>query len=118
MNQALRDELLHRGLSDMLQWAELVSVARRTLPPDSSDAEAAQAVLAVISDLLESKLAIVGDVVGRTDGPLSVRSWGQSNSATAARIASCLGELGRPATLGEVCWLELTEAGRAEARRV
>jgi hypothetical protein len=80
------------------------------------ESEIAQGALDVITDLLDSGYAIVGDVVTEPDGLLGVRSWGLNTSDTVKRIRGQLRDLGRAPELGEVCWLELTEAGRATAR--
>ena len=75
MNQAIRNEIRHRGLFDILPMAELMSVAHRHLPISSSDSEGGEELLSVISDLLGSKQAVVGDVTTQPDGLLTVRSW-------------------------------------------
>jgi hypothetical protein len=75
MNQALRNELLNRGLSDMLQLDEMASVARRHLGGSPSEADVMGATTEVIGELLSPGYAIVGDVV-RDEGLLCVQSWG------------------------------------------
>lgn len=117
MNQTLRNELLDRGLSDMLQLSEMASVARRHLDGSPSEPDVIRATTEVISDLLGSDYAIVGDVV-KDEELLCVRSWELSTADTARRIEDEWRALGRPPNLGDVCWLELTDAGRAEARAV
>jgi hypothetical protein len=115
MSQALRNELLDRGLSDMLQLDEMASVARRHLGGSPSEAEVMQATTEVVGELVGSGYAIVGDVI-RDEGLLCVRSWGLGVSETIERVEDEWRALGRPPNLGDVCWLELTDAGRAEAR--
>jgi hypothetical protein len=115
MNQALRNELLNRGLSDMLQLDEMASVARRHLGGSPSEADVMGATTEVIGELLSHGYAIVGDVV-RDEGLLCVQSWGLGGAETIGRIEDEWRALGHPPNLGEVCWLELTDAGRAEAR--
>ncbi len=115
MNQALRNELLNRGLSDMLQLDEMASVARRHLGGSPSEADVMRATTEVIGELLSPGYAIVGDAV-RDEGLLCVQSWGLGGAETIGRIEDEWRALGRPPNLGEVCWLELTDAGRAEAR--
>jgi|ERR1022692_405323 hypothetical protein len=117
MNQALRNELLDRGLSDMLQLGEMAWVARRHLGGSPSEAEIIQATTEAIGELLSSGYAIMGDVV-KDDGLLCVRSWELSATDTIKRIEDEWRVLGRLPNLGEVGWLELTDAGRAEARVV
>jgi hypothetical protein len=115
MNQALRNELLDRGLSDMLQLDEMASVARRHLGGSPSEAEVMQATTEVVGEMVGSGHAIVGDVI-RDEGLLCVRSWELDAADTIKRIEDEWSALGRAPNLGEVCWLELTDAGRAEAR--
>jgi hypothetical protein len=117
MTQTLRNELLDRGLSDMLQLSEMASVARRHLGGSPSESEVIRVTTEVISDLLGSGYAIVGDVV-KDEKLLCVRSWGLSTADTVRRIEDEWRALGRPPNLGDVGWLELTDAGRAEARAV
>ncbi len=115
MKEALRNELLDRGLSDMLQLDEMAFVARRHLGGSPSESETMQATTEVIGELMGSGYAIVGDVV-RDEGLLCVQSWGLSVAETTKRIEDEWRALGRMPNLGEVCWLELTDAGREQAR--
>jgi hypothetical protein len=114
MSQDLRNELLDRGLSDMLQLSEMASVARRHLGGSPSETEVVQATTGVVGELMGAGHAIVGDVV-KDEGLLCVRSWGLSVADTIKRIEDEWRALGRAPNLGEVCWLELTETGRAHA---
>jgi hypothetical protein len=115
MNQALCNELLDRGLSDMLQLSEMASVARRHLGGSPSEAQVMQATTEVVGELVGSGYAIVGDVI-KDEGLLCVRSWALGAAETIERIEDEWRALGRPPNLGDVCWLELTDAGRAEAQ--
>lgn len=115
MNQELRNELLTRGRDDMLQLDEMASVARRHLGGSPSEAEVMQATTEVVGELVGPGYAIVGDVV-RDEGLLCVQSWGLGVAETVKRIEDEWRALGRPPNLGDVCWLELTDAGRAAAQ--
>ena len=115
MSESLRNELLRRGLSDTLQLSEMTSVAQRHLGGSPSEAEVIQATTEAVGELVGSGYAIVGDVV-KDQGLLCVRSWELSTADTVKRIEDEWRALGRMPNLGEVCWLELTEAGRAEAQ--
>lgn len=115
MNEALRKELLDRGLSDMLQLDEMAFVAKRYLGGSPSEGAVMHATTEVIGELIGCGSAIVGDVV-RDEGLLCVQSWGLGVAETIKRIEHEWRGLGRMPNLGEVCWLELTDAGRAEAR--
>jgi hypothetical protein len=59
----------------------------------------------------------VSDAI-KDEGLLCVQSWGLSADDTIKRIEDEWRALGRSPNLGEVCWLELTDVGRAEARAV
>lgn len=113
--QTLRNELLEIGLSDILQLDELAYVAQRHLGWSPSEAEVMQTTTEVIGELMGAGYAIVGDVV-REEGLLCVRSWGLSPAETIKRIEDEWRALGRMPNLGEICWLELTDAGQAKGR--
>lgn len=115
MKRDIRSELLNRGLSDMLQLGEMAWVARRDLGESSSEPDIMQATIKAIGELLSCDYAIVGDVM-RDEGLLCVRSWGLSAAETIKRIEEEWRALGHMPNLGEVCWLELTDPGREEAR--
>jgi len=117
MNRALRSELLDRGLSDMLQLSEMASVAQRHIGRSPSEGATMRATTEAISELVGSGYAIVGDVV-RDEGLLCVQSWGLGAAETIKRVEDEWRALGRMPNLGEVCWLELTDAGRAKAREL
>jgi hypothetical protein len=74
--------------------------------------------LAAIRDLVEPGWAIAGDAVQDTKGYAIVNSWKLTPSEAIARVAKEWGELERHLGLGDVVWLELTNAGRAEAQRM
>jgi hypothetical protein len=115
VSETLREELLTRGMSDVLQLSEMASVAKRHLGGAPYEGEIMKATTSVIGELVDGGYAIVGDLV--TDqGPPFVRSWGLDAAATVTRIEDEWRALGRAPTLGEVCWLELTDDGRAEAQ--
>jgi hypothetical protein len=117
MEDELRNELLDRALSDILQLSEMRSVVVRHLPIETDENGVQQATLGVIADLVESGAAIVGDVVRDTEGLLCIRSWELPPTAAVQRIEREWRALGTP-NLGDVCWLELTESGRSEAHRL
>src|SRR4030088_1643205 len=86
MIDTLRNDLLVRGLSDMLQLVSMASAAREHLPDSADEGDVIRATLNAIQDLLESGDAIAGDVGQDPDGLLRVRSWGLSPSDTVKRI--------------------------------
>lgn len=114
---ATRDELLDRGLDDMLMLSEMAGVAARNLG-EPLDAWGRSATLISIGSLLESEYAIVGEVVKGHDGLLAVQSWNLAPTDAVQRIDAEWRAIGHLDGLGQVCWLELTDAGRAEAKRL
>jgi hypothetical protein len=114
----IKDELLDRGLDDMLQLSEVAGVVRRHRDIALTDeSTVVSPTLEVIRELLESDYVIAGSVVKDGEGLLVVQSWGLGPSETTKRIEKEWRELGHPVTLGDVVWLELTDAGRDEARK-
>jgi hypothetical protein len=115
MNDGIRKELLDRGLDDILQLDEMASVARRHLGGSPSEDEVMRATIETIGELVDAGYAIVGDVARDDEGILYISSWGSESADTIKRIKDEWLALGRPPNLGDVCWLELTESGRAHA---
>jgi hypothetical protein len=101
----------------MLQLSEMASVAQRHIGGSLNEGETMRATTEVISELMSSGYAIVGGVA-RDEGLLCVKSWGVSAAETIKRVEDEWRALGRMPNLGEVCWLELTDAGRAKAREL
>jgi hypothetical protein len=110
------DELLDRGLDDMLQLSEVIGVTGRHLGKRIHDRSVEAMTLELIGDLLQSGDAIAGDLDQDSGKILYVRSWGLSPSATVERIEREWRELAKPPNLGDVVWMELTESGREKAR--
>ena len=67
---------------------------------------------------MDAGYAIVGDVAKDDEGVLYISSWGLGSADTIKRIEDEWRALGRLPNLGDVCWLELTESGRAHALSV
>ena len=99
----------------MLQVSEMASVARRHLGGSPDEADVIRATTEVVGELVGSGYAIVGDAI-KDEGLLCVQSWGLGAAETIKRVEDEWRALGRMPNLGEVCWLELTDAGRTEAR--
>jgi hypothetical protein len=115
----LREELLDRGLDDILQLFEVVSVVARYVGIGRHDEPAIIApTLDAIRDLVEPGWAIAGNAVQDTNGYAVINSWKLTPAEVIARIEKDWGELKGPPSLGDVVWLELTHIGRAEALRV
>lgn len=110
--------LLLEGLNDMLSlgWIEqTVGLLEGKKPNDHG---LIRPTLMAISDLLKMDYAVAGYVVkDPEDGLLMVDAWGLSLEGTIERIEKEWNELGKLG-LGDVVWLELTDKGRQEARRL
>jgi len=93
----------------------IVWVVKYTLQvPDGTTG--VEETLSVIHALLEQDLAQVGDAVV-VEGRVEITPWRGSATNVTKRIRSEWTALGRSPTLGEVCWLILTERGRTVAQR-
>lgn len=110
---------MDRGLADILQLSEIIGVVSRHCNKSVDDTALVTPTLEVIHDLLESGYVVAGQVATdeKTD-LLYIRSWEMSPSDTVRRIEHDWRELGRTPNLGEVVWLELTDAGRAKIRSI
>ena len=118
MTGQIRNELLDRGLTDILHLPEIVSVVSRHLGLGMGDELVVRRTLEVIRELLESGFVIAGPVKRDGEGLLCIHSWGIIPSDAMKRIEHDWRELGREPKPGEVVWLELTDAGRAKARAI
>jgi hypothetical protein len=118
MNDGAHNELLDRGLEDILQLSEMASVVQRHLGGSPSETQVMQATTETIGVLLDAGYAIVGNVAKDDEGILYISSWGLGSADTIKRIKDEWFALERPPSLGDVCWLELTESGRAHALAV
>jgi hypothetical protein len=114
MTARLEREILSRGLDDIIQLAEIVSVARFNLGiPEGPDLFAAVAYC--LRALVGEGLAVVGDLHD-SGSPLAIGPWPGDVDAVVERAILEWKELGRAPNLGEICWLELTELGKEAAR--
>ena len=114
----IRNELLDRGRTDMLQLGEVVSVVARHLGRSMEDDLVMGSTLEEIRDLLESGYVVAGYTARDGDGLLYVSSWEIPPADAVKRIETDWVELGRLPNLGEVVWLELTDVGRAKIESI
>jgi hypothetical protein len=107
------EDILVRGLDDWIQAAEVASVSRATGGAQSDEASR-DLSLKLIRKLLEDGLAEPGMV----DEQAGFLPWRVPVDAAMQKIEG--GWVTKPAgpELGEICWLNLTESGRAEAQRL
>jgi hypothetical protein len=89
------NELLDRGLEDILQLSEMASVARRHLGGSASEVEVMQVTTGIIRELMNAGYAIVGNVAKDNEGILYIYSWGLGPADTTKRIEEEWGALGR-----------------------
>ena len=114
----IRNELLDRGRTDMLQLGVIVSVVSRHLGRSMEDELVMESTLEAIRDLLNSGYVVAGYTARDGDGLLYVSSWEIPPADAVKRIEADWMELGRLPSLGEVVWLELTDAGRAKIESI
>jgi hypothetical protein len=107
----LTEDLLQRGLTDIIPLSEMISVARRHGFERLEDIR--ENVISSLATMLRDGWIILGDAVEK-DGLVRVHAWSLSPSDTVSRLRREWEKLEevRP---GDVCWLELTEAGRRVA---
>jgi hypothetical protein len=117
--ECARDELLAEGLVDMLDLSWISSAVARHMGFDYID-ETRQMPLSleIIREFLVSEWAIAGDVVKGPEGLLEVRAWELPPGKAVEKIRKEWFDLDEPIHAGDVVWLELTEKGRAHARRL
>jgi hypothetical protein len=109
--RSIGEDALISGLDDWVGLWELVHAAERLLTPVGED-KIREAVLSAIERLLADELVQVGDLsAGRVFKP-----WVLSNDLALARIDAEWLRLERLPDIGDVCWLNNTEAGNAKAR--
>lgn len=118
MTSQVRNELLDRGLTDVLHLPEIVSVVSRQLGKTMEDPIVMESTLEAIRDLLETDCAIAGYMVRDGDGLLHVSSWEIPVADAVKRIERDWTELGRLPKPGEVAWLEVTDVGRAKVESI
>ena len=114
----IRNELLDRGRTDMLQLGVVVSVVARHLGRSMEDELVMESTIEEIRDLLESGYVVAGYTARDGDGLLYVSSWEIPPADAVKRIEADWMELGRLPKPGEVVWLELTDVGRAKIESI
>ncbi|MFH0888582.1 MAG: hypothetical protein V1871_05170 [Planctomycetota bacterium] len=109
------NDLLIRGTEDIIQAAEVASVAITVGGAKSQD-EIRDLSLELIRNVVQQGLMEIGDAVGIGHHPTYVyervdfRVWDLSFEAAMARVEREWKALGRP-NLGDICWLRNTEKG-------
>jgi hypothetical protein len=119
---AMLDELVRRGVDDWIGAWEVADIVQSIAP--GATGEISKLALQVIQEALVRSLVEIGDVVGTGSHPVygyescSFRPWALPVEAAMERVKREWLALGRNPTLGEVCWLNLSETGRARAHHL
>lgn len=108
MISKLSTKILLAGLDDWVPLAAVDGLARKL--GSSSDSDAAQASLAAVRELAESRLVELGDV---SDG--GFYAWDDSTEEALTRIAEARSTLD-PSEWGFFCWVRNTATGDTLAR--
>lgn len=118
MTRGLQSKLLKLGQDDVLQLSEVISGLGAFLSKDPHDSSLMWPTSKAVEQMLESGYVIAGDVKGHDDGSLSVLPWELSPAEVGRRIERVWQSLDEPRNLNDIVWLELTDAGLDEARRL
>jgi hypothetical protein len=110
MSQSLENEILIRGLNDIIQLAEVISVANSDFDVQPGP-KMLSAVTKCVRSLLAHNFAVVGDL-DFSGGSVKVKAWPGSPRSIVGRIVREWTELKRDPGLSEICWIELTQDGR------
>lgn len=100
------------ALRDWFQFFQLIGVVEDATGAEGTELE--ERTLDLIDSLLRKGLMDVG-MVYPEEGFVS---WGVSPRETRQRIEAALRDLGRPPSLGDICWLAITAKGEQLARKV
>jgi hypothetical protein len=118
------NDLLIRGLDDIIQAAEITSVAMQVGGAATQD-EVRDLSLGLIREVVHLGLMELGDIVGTGiyNPTLKVeigkfQRWDHSFEEAMERVACEWRALGRNPSLGEICWLCNTEKGNEVARQL
>ena len=98
------NEILLAGSDDWVYLAEALRIVEVNTGEHPSSAM--RITLDIVRELLEGDLVQVGDV---TD--VGFQAWKMSTDECLRRIEAECEALGREPSLGEICWLQNTEAG-------
>jgi len=99
MTARLEQEILNRGLNDIIQLAEIVSVARFNLGIEEGP-DLFAAVEDCLRALVGGRLAIVGDL-DDSGPPLVIRPWSGNADAIVQRVIRDWKALGRAPNLAK-----------------
>jgi len=109
---AMLDDLLVSGPDDWVMACEVAWVARSKGGARSSDAIRELSV-ELIRELLDRGLMTIGDVTES-----GFHAWELSTAEALDHVDAEWRMLSREPSLGDICWLQLTEKGEARAEAV
>jgi hypothetical protein len=115
MSKSLTDEILIRGLEDIIQLAEVISVAQLIQANKFGPMEST--VCECVRSLVDQGSIVVGDL-DTSNSPLRIRPWSGDSNAIVDRINREWSALGRDPGLAEICWLQLTIDGRNRGEKL
>lgn len=107
------DDLITRGLDDMVAPGELLTIAYER-GRASSPQEARELSMRLYRYVLDRELYMIGDVVSQ-DGILAVVPWETCIEESVRRIDRDWSALLRDPAYKHMGWLELTDRGRTRA---
>jgi len=118
LRDRIKTALLLEGLDDICQvWWIAGTVHKLTGIPRETP-ELVDLAVGAVRDLLDSGYAVFGDAVQDERGMVTIVPWESAPDEVAARVKKEWGELDDRLRMGDIGWLELTDKGREEARRL
>jgi hypothetical protein len=111
------NDLLMRGADDLIQAAEVASVAIEVGGATTQEG-VLEMSLEMIRHVVQRGLMEIGDALGVGSHPTCVHAfvqfqpWNLPFEEAIARVEREWHALGRNPTLGEICWLQNTSKGR------
>jgi hypothetical protein len=117
-DELISNALLLYGLDDMLDLGWMVQTVHRLTGIQRDSLEIVDPTLKAIQDLVEADYAIVGNAVRDEKGFTSVESWNLPSDEAVSRIREKWSKVEGPLEIGEIVWLELTDKGLREAKRL
>lgn len=110
----MRDDVLLSGIDDWVGLWEVVRSAQEYAEPNmAAVGEVQDLVILVVQKLLAESLVEIGDLHG-----LDFQPWPISIREALTKVRTAWQALGRNPSIGEVCWLNLTDQGNALAQSI
>jgi hypothetical protein len=116
MKPDLIKEILICGLDDWLYLAEVASMVQCSIGVPVRTIAVMEPSLRLIEQLLQNGLIQVGDLTEAQGS--SFRPWNMRSEEVIDALRNQWLMLEKPISLGDNCWLSLTEKGTQEAKRL